>query len=60
MFISGFVCCGIVVGFPTLGLKMPQKDNPIQMRTKYGTPTTVQQFQQLAMVGYGRANSQGP
>lgn len=29
MFLGAFISCGIVVGYPTLGLKMPQKDNPI-------------------------------
>lgn len=53
MFMFGFVSCGIVLGYPTLGLKMPQKDNPIQYRKKYGTPGNVQQMQQLAMMEYG-------
>ena len=57
MFGGAFVSLAIVVGYPTLGLKMPQKDNPIQMRKKYGTTGTVQQFQQLAMVEYGNAMS---
>ena len=53
MFFGGFVSVAIVVGYPTLGLKMPQKDNPLMWRKKYGTASTVQQFQQLAMVEYG-------
>jgi len=37
----GFVSCAIVIGIPTIGLKMPQKDNPIQFRKKYGTTGTI-------------------
>ena len=44
MFWFGFVCAGIIVGYPTLGLKMPQKDNPVFYRKKFGTTSTVQQF----------------
>ena len=55
MYMFGFVCAGLIVGYPTLGLKMPQKDNPIMYRKKFGTTSTVQQFQQLAMVEYGGA-----
>lgn len=53
MIMGALVSVGIVLGYPTLGLKMPQKDNPIQYRKKYGTTGTVQQFQQLAMMEYG-------
>ena len=53
MFMGAIVCWAIIIGYPTLGLKMPQKDNPIMWRKKYGTASTVQQFQQLAMVEYG-------
>ena len=53
MFFGGFVCAAIIVGYPTLGLKMPQKDNPFMWRKKFGTTTSIQQMQQLAMVEYG-------
>lgn len=53
MIFGAVISCGIVVGYPALGLKMPQKDNPIFMRKKYGTTGTIQQFQQLAMMEYG-------
>ena len=53
MYMFGFVCAGVLVGYPVLGLKMPQKDNPIFWRKKFGTTSTVQQMQQLAMVEYG-------
>merc|ERR1711907_757862 len=53
MYMFGFVCAGIIVGYPALGLKMPQKDNPIMYRKKFGSTSTVQQFQQLAMIEYG-------
>ena len=44
---------GLIVGYPTLGLKMPQKDNPFQYRKKYASSTAIQQFQQLAFIEYG-------
>ena len=44
MFMGAFVACAIIIGYPALGLKMPQKDNPFYLRKKYGTTTTVQQF----------------
>lgn len=53
MFMGAFVSIGIVVGYPTLGLKMPQKDNATQFRKKYGTTGSIQQMQQLAHVEYG-------
>ena len=53
MFVCGFVVVGVIVFFPTLGLKMPQKDNPIQYRKKFGTTGAIQQMQQLAMLEYG-------
>lgn len=53
MYAVGFVVLAIVTGYPTLGLKMPQKDNPIQFRKKYGSTGTIQQMQQLAMIEYG-------
>ena len=49
----GFVACGVVIFYPAFGLKMPQKDNPFFFRKKYGTTSTIQQFQHLAMVEYG-------
>jgi hypothetical protein len=53
MFMCGFLSCGIILGYPTMGLKLPQKDNPFMYRKKFGTTTTIQQFQQLAMLEYG-------
>ena len=44
MIMGAVISCAIVVGYPTLGLKMPQKDNPIMYRKKYGTTGTIQQF----------------
>ena len=32
---------GLLVGYPTIGLKMPQRDNPFYYRKKYGSATTV-------------------
>ena len=45
MFMNAFIVIAVVVLYPTLGLKMPQKDNPIQFRKKYGTTGTIQQMQ---------------
>jgi len=53
MYICGWVTVAIVVGYPTLGLKMPQKDNPVQYRKKFGTPGLIHQMQSTAMVEYG-------
>jgi len=50
---GAIVCWAIIIGYPTLGLKMPQKDNPIQYRKKYGTTGSIQQMQQFAMMEYG-------
>ena len=49
----GFVSAGVIIGYPSLGLKLPQKDNPFYMRKKFVTTTTIQQFQELAMLEYG-------
>ena len=57
MIMGAVISCGIVLGYPTLGLKMPQKDNPFAYRKKYGTTGTVQQMQQLAMMEYGGTSS---
>ena len=35
------VAAGVFLFYPTVGLKMPQKDNPFYWRKKYGTPGTV-------------------
>ena len=53
MYLCGFIACALVLGYPSLGLKMPQKDNPVQFRKKYGTTGSIQQMQVLAMAEYG-------
>jgi hypothetical protein len=53
MYFFGFLVCGLVIGYPTIGIKLPQKDNPFMYRKKFGSTTTIQQFQELAMVEYG-------
>jgi len=53
MFLGSIISIVVLLGYPTCGLKAPQKDNPLFWRKKYGTTTTVQQFQQLAMIEYG-------
>ena len=47
------IAVGLLFGYPTMGLKMPQKDNPFYYRKKYGTSTTIEQFQSLALLEYG-------
>lgn len=42
MYLFGFVVVGVVIGYPTIGVKLPQKDNPFQYRKKFGTATAVQ------------------
>ena len=59
MFAGALVSVGILLGYPTMGLKAPQKDNPLFWRKKYGTTGTVQQFQQLAMIEYGAKVQKG-
>jgi len=41
MYTVGFVVLAIVIGYPMFGLKMPQKDNAIMWRKKYGTTGTI-------------------
>ena len=60
MFLLGPLLCGICIGYPTLGLKMPQKDNPVQYRKKFGTTGTIQQMQNLAMLEYGGKTEKQP
>jgi hypothetical protein len=55
MLACGGIVVGLCIGYPTLGLKMPQKDNPVQFRKKFGTDDTVWQFQKLALIEYGNA-----
>ena len=60
MFFFGPITIALVVGYPTLGLKMPQKDNPTYMRKKYGTTGTIQQMQGLAMTEWAGAVDKQP
>lgn len=52
-FTVGMIVICVLVGYPIFGLKMPQRDNPFYYRKKYGTPTTIEQFQSLALFEYG-------
>jgi len=40
--IGGIIAVGLLFLYPTVGLKMPQKDNPFYYRKKYGSVTTLQ------------------
>jgi hypothetical protein len=58
--LGAVISIGVLVGYPIFGLKMPQKDNPFYWRKKYGTPTTVEQFQGLALIEYGGKQEKSP
>lgn len=51
--IGAVIAVGLLFLYPTVGLKMPQRDNPFFYRKKYGSATTIQQFQSLALLEYG-------
>ena len=57
---GAFIAIGALLGYPILGFKLPQKDNPFYWRKKYATSTSVLQFQKLAMLEYGAAVPKGP
>lgn len=52
-FLGAILCVGLLFGYPIFGLKMPQRDNPFYYRKKYGSTTTIEQFQGLALMEYG-------
>lgn len=54
------IAVGVLFLYPTVGLKMPQKDNPFYFRKKYGTPSTVEQFQGVALLEYGASVEKSP
>ena len=54
------VVFAVAFGYPILGLKIPQKDNPFYYRKKYASAGSIQQFQSLAMLEYGGAVPKGP
>jgi hypothetical protein len=58
--LGAFASIGLLLGYPILGLKMPQKDNPFYFRKKYGSPTTIDQMQTLALIEYGGKTEKGP
>ena len=58
--LGGALAVGLLIGYPIFGLKMPQRDNPFYYRKKYGSATTVEQFQSLATLEYGDAMEKGP
>ena len=59
-FMGAFISLGVLIGYPIFGLKMPQKDNPFFWRKKYGTASTVEQFQALALIEYGGKTERMP
>jgi hypothetical protein len=50
--LGAVIAVGTLFLYPTLGLKLPQRDNPFFYRKKYGTPTTVNQMQEVALMEY--------
>lgn len=58
--LGAFVALGVLILYPICGLKMPQKDNPFYYRKKYGSPSSMEQFQGLALIEYGGAVEKGP
>ena len=51
--IGAIIAIAVLVGYPIFGLKMPQRDNPFFWRKKFGSTTTISQFQGLALIEYG-------
>ena len=58
--LGAVICVAVLFGYPIFGLKMPQKDNPFYWRKKYGTPTTMEQMQGLALIEYGGKTEKSP
>ena len=58
--IGAIISLGLLIGYPIFGLKMPQKDNPFYYRKKYGSPTTVEQMQGVALLEYGSTMEKSP
>mmetsp|Transcript_17420 Transcript_17420/g.29314 ORF Transcript_17420/g.29314 Transcript_17420/m.29314 type:complete len:187 (-) Transcript_17420:89-649(-) len=53
MMLGAVISIGVIVGYPILGLKMPQTNNPTFWRKKYGTTFAIQQAQEQAVLEYG-------
>lgn len=51
--LGSVIALAVLIGYPIFGLKMPQKDNPFYYRKKYATPSTIEQFQNIALIEYG-------
>lgn len=58
--LGAVIALAVLIGYPIFGLKMPQKDNPFYYRKKYGTPSTLEQFQGLALMEYGATTEKLP
>ena len=58
--VGALIAVGLLFFYPTVGLKLPQRDNPFYYRKKYGTPTTLEQFQGIALLEYGASLEKGP
>ena len=53
--LGAVIAVGTLFLYPTLGLKLPQKDNPFYYRKKFGTPTTIEQAQEISLLEYGNS-----
>ena len=58
--LGAVIALAVLCGYPIFGLKMPQKDNPFYYRKKYATPSTIEQFQGLALIEYGAGMEKYP
>jgi len=57
--LGAIISLAVLIGYPIFGLKMPQKDNPFYYRKKYATPSTLEQFQGLALIEYAGGAEKG-
>ena len=58
--LGAIIAIAVLFGYPIFGLKMPQKDNPFYWRKKYGSSSTIEQMQGLALIEYGGKTEKYP
>lgn len=58
--LGAVVAVGLLFFYPTMGLKIPQRDNPFYFRKKYGSATTIEQMQGVALLEYGASLEKTP
>lgn len=57
--LGAVISVGLLFFYPTMGLKIPQRDNPFYFRKKYGSTSTIEQFQALSLLEYGNSVEKG-